>query len=315
MDTVRILTPLARQLVCFGPEDHMFQTQSPVPYLRYDDIARLLHPDTHHGARPTTAGATPSSLLRNSTISSVPTGELNQCPPSGYSLHSTLFPSPPNRSSVSLNTLPSSTLTTASSTQCCSITGVLHTASLTSPSSSPLSIPSIPLVAPSDRPGNTIRHETPTNAPSLSPSPKLNSTCAPVAPPWLIPITTTLSQPPTLPASPLTTSRTLPTLALSPSACSSSRSARSRTFHTSNHCARRSVGFSAVASMGAAGNTHLRPGNASGSVWFPDVGEYASDEANLAAESPRPWRKITVWVWGGVGSMMVLSRGGRAILT
>ncbi|CAH0035861.1 unnamed protein product [Clonostachys rhizophaga] len=293
MDTVRILTPLACE---------------------YDDIAPLLQPDRYHGAGPTTAGATPSSLLRNSTISSVPAGELNQCPPSGYSLHSTLFLSPPNRSSVSLSTLPSSTLTTVSSTQCCSITGVLLTASLTSPSPS-LSIPSIPLVSPSDRPGNTIRHETPTNAPSLSPSPRLSSTCAPVAPPWLIPITTTLSKPPTLPASALTSSRILPTLALSPSACSSSLSARSRTFHTSNHCARRSVGFSAVASMGAEGNTHRKPGNASSSVWLSEAGEYASDEANLAAESPRPWRKTTVWVWGAVGSMMVLSRGGRAILT
>ncbi|CAG9949108.1 unnamed protein product [Clonostachys rosea f. rosea IK726] len=266
MDTVRILTPLAYR---------------------------------YHGAGPTTAGATPSSLPRNSTISSVPAGELNQCPPSGYSLHSTLFPSPPNRCSVSLSTLPSSTLTTVSSTQCCSITGVLLTASLTSlsPSSPSLSIPSIPLVSPSDRPGNTIRHETPTNAPRLSPSPRLSSTCAPVAPPWLIPITTTLSKPPSiLPASALTSSLTLPTLAPSPSACSSSLSARSRTFHTSNHCARRSVGFSAVASMGAEGNTHRNPGNASGSVWAEDVKEYASDEANLAAESPRPWRKTTVWV-------------------
>ncbi|CAI6020694.1 unnamed protein product [Clonostachys chloroleuca] len=295
MDTVRILTPLA------------------FPYLGYDDIAHLLQPDRYHGAGPTTAGATPSSLLRNSTISSVPAGELNQCPPLRYSLHSTLFPLPPNRSSVSLNTLPSSTLTTVSSTQCCSITGVLLTASLTSLSSSssssspsPLSIPSIPLVSPSDRPGNTIRHETPTNAPNLSPSPRLSSTCTPVAPPWLIPITTTLSKPPTLPASALTSSLTLPTLALSPSACSSSLSAKSRTFHTSNHCARRSVGFSAVASMGADGNTHRKPGNAPGSVWLSEAGEYASDEANLAAESPRPWRKTTVWVWvwGAVGSMM-----------
>ncbi|VUC36721.1 unnamed protein product [Clonostachys rosea] len=190
---------------------------------------------THRGA---SAGATLSSLLRNATISSVPAGELNQCPPSRYSLHSTLFPSPPNLSSVSLRTLPFSTLTTESSTQCCNITGVLFTASLASPSPSPVSIPSILLVSPSDLPGNTIRHETPTNAPNLSPSPKFSNTCAPVAPPWLIPITTTLSIPPppvSIPASALTTSRTLPTLLLSPSACSSSRSARSRTFHTSNH--------------------------------------------------------------------------------
>ncbi|CAH0004351.1 unnamed protein product [Clonostachys byssicola] len=212
--------------------------------------------------------------VRILTPLAIPAGELNQWPPSGYSLHSTLLPSPPNRSSVSLNTIPSSTLTTVSSTQCCSITGVLLTASLTSPSCpSSLSIPSIPLVSPSDRPGNTIRHETPTNAPNLSPSPRLNNTCAPVAPPWLIPITTTLSRPPTIPASALTISLTLPTLRLSPSACSSSLSPRSRTFHTSNHCARRSIGFSAVASMGAEGNTHRNPGNASGSVWLSDAGE------------------------------------------
>lgn len=132
------------------------------------------------------------TALRNCIASSTPSGELNQWPPWGYSLHATWTP---NFCSASRRFRPPSTNTVGSSEQCSSYIGVLRM--ISSRSGTPSKSKTI-RVSASDIPGKSIRHEKLIKAPRRR-GPvsyvdggkfRFRSVCTLVAAPWLIPANT-----------------------------------------------------------------------------------------------------------------------------
>ena len=78
----------------------------------------------------------------------------------------------------------------------------------------------------------------------------------------------------------------------------------------SNHCGITSRSVTAQ-DDGAAGKTHFIEGKMSVNFRTELSSLSMSSVQKVAAELPRPWRKLMVWVWGAVGGTMC---GGMAML-